>query len=598
MCLVLLLFSGLQAAGFWDGEGADDFWHTAANWVNDVLPASGTDVVIRDETQTAIANADTNSVIGTIKLRHILLNNPGGKFVFETGTNTVLTGRIQFGAADADANGVLDVNGGVMDVAYTRTNGYNQTLNVRNGGVLTANDLYFGYNSPTEQITINVDGGTIVSDRNFTLGHAQNTGEHNLNMTAGSITAQIFSVARSNGTKSHFQFDGGTVNVTLLNGFTMANGSGEGTIDMNGDAKLIVTGNAKSSIQGYIDADILTADGGNGLLTLVYDDSNDETVLTVNTAGIVDGDIDGDTVVDVNDLAMLNDYWLDKTYVVVNAQDPNVANLRVYYNFDEATGTTINDSSANGFDTSVVFGANGVWDAAGSFDAGSCIDFNDSTQIDVSQHVFDSLTDQISYSFWAKIDTDALDGTSGSSFAVYVIGSGGTVATAVEMGRQYGDPNKANVTWLCGYDYDATPSNDPATSGPMVNVTDPILNGWHHYGFTKNATTGIQRIYIDGVLVIEDSGKFKPLDEFRDFDLVINIGHYDHPTLGYGGHFDGKIDDFKVFDCELSQAEVVSLSGQTSVQQPVPGIPADIDALLIEDGSINLADFAEMGLNW
>ena len=57
--------------------------------------------------------------------------------------------------------------------------------------------------------------------------------------------------------------------------------------------------------------------------------------------------------------------------------------------------------------------------------------------------------------------------------------------------------------------------------------------------------------------------------------------------------YHGLIDDFRVYDRALGQAEVLDLAGELSVEQPLVS-NADTD----EDGFVDLGDFAEMASVW
>jgi len=75
-------------------------------------------------------------------------------------------------------------------------------------------------------------------------------------------------------------------------------------------------------------------------------------------------------------------------------------------------------------------------------------------------------------------------------------------------------------------------------------------NEWHHWAFTKNSTTGIMNIYKDGILW--HSGTAKNLDAG-----IINkfrIGN----SLGGNFNYGGKIDEFRMWNTEISQTEIAA----------------------------------------
>jgi len=76
---------------------------------------------------------------------------------------------------------------------------------------------------------------------------------------------------------------------------------------------------------------------------------------------------------------------------------------------------------------------------------------------------------------------------------------------------------------------------------------DEIAGQWHHWAFTKNATSGEMKIYLNGELWHSGTGKTKPIDIQ---DLIIGNIH--------GGlrNYYGKIDEFRIWDKELDQATI------------------------------------------
>jgi len=118
---------------------------------------------------------------------------------------------------------------------------------------------------------------------------------------------------------------------------------------------------------------------------------------------------------------------------------------------------------------------------------------------------------------------------------------------------------------------------------------DPLdLAGeWHHWGFTKDAGEGIMRIYFDGLCEAEKTGAFAwPGDAAgAPFDVGAIISHKND--------FIGKMDDFKIYDYSLSQAEVVgAATGGGSLFVPAPA--SDI----FEDGRVDFADYAVLADKW
>jgi N-acetylneuraminic acid mutarotase len=71
---------------------------------------------------------------------------------------------------------------------------------------------------------------------------------------------------------------------------------------------------------------------------------------------------------------------------------------------------------------------------------------------------------------------------------------------------------------------------------------------WHHWACTYNVTSNVRKIYRDGVLVANDvaTADYQGSGSFH-------IGNYEITTSAY---FDGKIDEYRIWNTELPQAEV------------------------------------------
>jgi hypothetical protein len=326
---------------------------------------------------------------------------------------------------------------------------------------------------------------------------------------------------------------------------------------------------------------------GSGAGTFVFDDIRFYPPRCLSTSTLLGlGDLDNDCDIDLADLDLLTQYWLDVPATVYPIS-PNDLNLRVHYTFDDNGGTTVADSTSNNFEANVVDLGSGSWSGTGGYDGGGYLYFNE-TLVDSNIAVFDTLENHVTFSLWVNLDTAAL--TTANNYAFYTYACGALIGAA--LGES--EPNVATI-FYCGYDAATSPVREINTSYQCA-ATDSNLIGWHHYAFTKN--DGInrhrQRIYRDGVLIAESLDAYKPLDFLVDGIPAFNIGYFQTP----GGFFYGKMDDFRVYDYELTQEEIVSLAGKSSVIQPFTGTVAEIDDELVDDEAINFLDFAELGSRW
>ena len=73
--------------------------------------------------------------------------------------------------------------------------------------------------------------------------------------------------------------------------------------------------------------------------------------------------------------------------------------------------------------------------------------------------------------------------------------------------------------------------------------------GWHHWAFTKNATTGVMEIYLDGSLNVSGTGKNKVLDAANE----AYIGRF---TIINPLYHIGRVSLLHIYNRALSAAEV------------------------------------------
>ncbi len=118
--------------------------------------------------------------------------------------------------------------------------------------------------------------------------------------------------------------------------------------------------------------------------------------------------------------------------------------------------------------------------------------------------------------------------------------------------------SNGRIYWDAGQDGSGYDRIDKAATTPEYEGT------WNHWVFTKNASSGIMRIYKNGVKWHEGSGKNRSMSGVTEFILGAN-------TQGTG-NFDGSIDEFAVWDTILSDADISLLSSErVSRNMPASG---------------------------
>jgi hypothetical protein len=144
-----------------------------------------------------------------------------------------------------------------------------------------------------------------------------------------------------------------------------------------------------------------------------------------------------------------------------------------------------------------------------------------------------------------------------------------------------------NAIWSGKWGWGYNNGDHPYTKG------NPLLGQWVHYAFVKDANVGVMRIYQNGKIVAEQDGTTGLLMPYLD-------SLYDYFTLGawrwsggVGGYYYGLMDDFRLYDRALSQAEIMTLAGVSSLHQPVLS-----SAEVTGDDIVNFKDFAVAAAEW
>jgi Concanavalin A-like lectin/glucanases superfamily/Peptide-N-glycosidase F, C terminal/Secretion system C-terminal sorting domain len=160
------------------------------------------------------------------------------------------------------------------------------------------------------------------------------------------------------------------------------------------------------------------------------------------------------------------------------------------------------------------------------------IEFSGSEYIDVDPASFSAISNEVTVSFWSfgganlPANTSIFEGLNPSG------------ARSANVHLPWSD---SNIYWDCGGD------NAGFDRISKVSNVNDFRGRWTHWAFTKNATTGQMKIWMDGTLFHSGTGKTRPIDiaQFR-------IG------TGLAGNwaFSGKVNEFQVFSAALDSATI------------------------------------------
>ena len=293
-----------------------------------------------------------------------------------------------------------------------------------------------------------------------------------------------------------------------------------------------------------------------------------------------EGDFDEDCDVDHDDLDMMVGEWLDYTYTV-DANAPNASKLVAHWKFDETDGFTANEEigGKDGF----VDGA--TWDPCTPDGSVRSLNFANTVEDNV-YHEFSLPKSAGTITHWLRLTGSISKGKG----AAYYEGDG---ATADHDGWGGNDILEIH-TGVYGYQWYFCYQDGEMTSvsGGSIDYEDEI---WVHVAATWDRS-GDLVIYANGI----------KLDTEDISGVSFDTKTATHRVMGYsagvssigGTHnksaWNGGMDDVRVYSYALSQAEVVSVMGESSVHQPVH-IP-EVD--LYTDDKIDFKDFAILAGEW
>jgi hypothetical protein len=229
-------------------------------------------------------------------------------------------------------------------------------------------------------------------------------------------------------------------------------------------------------------------------------------------------------------LILIDDIQLyGKPAEMITPVDPGTANLAGAWNFDEGSGTVASDSSGNGL-TGTLFEA--TWDTG---QQGSALSFNDTGYVETG---YAGVTGTASRTCCAWIKTIEANrvfvswglNTAGRKWRMRLDATGG-LRMEVNGGYHYGQVFLADDEWH----HTAIVLEDDGT--PDVSETLLYVDG--HPETTRD--------------VLGEPIDTDPTGEFR-------IGKSTYDTAG----FIGLIDDVRVYDRALSDAEILSVAGGTT----------------------------------
>ncbi len=284
------------------------------------------------------------------------------------------------------------------------------------------------------------------------------------------------------------------------------------------------------------------------------------------------GDLTGDCRVDHRDVMQMATEWLDTRGRMVDVVAPSVPVL--WYRFDG----NVNDSAGV---------AHGEIQGRPLFEPGVCgqaIRFanpGDAVTVPNAPAVFGGIREAITIAFWQRGD-DSPHRTDTICCSDYEYGRSHP-SIAIHLGC-WRDPGQ--YRWDCG-----TPWSFANRVAGHHRSNREWTMRWNHWTFTKDVRVGpegaegLMRVYLNGVLYDSRTGTDSPIEGIKSFQI----------GSGWYGHYDGLIDDFRIYDYALSEAEVAYLASDGTAQLPWDtGLAADLDG----SRTVDFGDFAILADQW
>ncbi|MGA2322884.1 MAG: LamG domain-containing protein [Sedimentisphaerales bacterium] len=326
-------------------------------------------------------------------------------------------------------------------------------------------------------------------------------------------------------------------------------------------------------------------------------------------------DLDGDCDVDINDLDIfVNDWLLKAEPIPFPVMPPSKAPI-LWYKFNES-GQIANPVDSGIGDPNLYTGTvtNFIaqnWDIIGGRDGNGCLYLPPGAGCYVNVPV-------ASLSFMGDAN-HTTPGGGGISFAVWINAD----TTAGNMRSSWnglfsvwnGAVNIETLVVHCPSPFPPTYPTGPGTvfiktspsaTASAFNMRESDYGGrWNHWAFTKSDYS--MKVYCNGSLIGHCDANGQPGDPNANaygplFDP--NVGAFRIGTSGGNwGMWNGRIDDFQVYDYCLSAEEIAYLASDGGF---VPIIPLISPANLNTDGGlptdanqiVNFADFAILGQEW
>ena len=211
------------------------------------------------------------------------------------------------------------------------------------------------------------------------------------------------------------------------------------------------------------------------------------------------------------------------------------SNLVGWWKFDDDSGGIAVDSSGNGYDGTII-GATLVSGANdGAFDFDGINDY-----VTIPSSVFSTVDDEVSFAMWQNGGANCDNGVrnylfSGEKSGETTLFAGHMLSGSLKVQLNAGTIDYINVLPGSQYEYKGQ---------------------WNHWVYTKKVSAGEMKIYQNGDLYLSSGGKGGAITGLVAFNIGARVGGSEY-------FYDGMLDDFRIYNKVLSEAEIEALATVT-----------------------------------
>ncbi|MGJ8695823.1 MAG: LamG-like jellyroll fold domain-containing protein [Verrucomicrobiaceae bacterium] len=203
--------------------------------------------------------------------------------------------------------------------------------------------------------------------------------------------------------------------------------------------------------------------------------------------------------------------------------------LLAHWALNETSGTSVMDSSGNGHHGTLVSGS---W--VDGIDRGALDFVGGNTGVSLPASAFAGISDQVTLSMWAFGDAALPQDTS----VFYAVNSANDRVLNVHLPW-----SNSKVYWDAG--------SDAGYDRILKDATPAEIKGqWNHWVFSKDASSGVMKIHLNGVLWSSGSDKSRLISGITAATIGSQIS---------GVGYQGMVDEVKLFNYAMTDVEVGAL---------------------------------------